>query len=131
MNNTNLLDTSNQYCFVYITGVLRLEILGGLRIDILDRMRATIKISKQDKQSTLSIRHNLDLYNDTQVEKLIRKTAEKLEIGTISVSKAIAELTDELEKFRLLELEKLQEEGGKRITLSEKDTQADPHSING
>lgn len=90
MNKTNLLDTSNLYCFVSISGEIRIEILGGLRIDILDRMRVTIKISKQDKRSTLSIRHNLDLYNDSQVEKLIRKTAEKLEVGTIPISKAIA-----------------------------------------
>jgi hypothetical protein len=43
-------------------------------------MRVTIKISKQGEQSTLSVRNNLDLYNDPQVEKLIRRTAGKLEV---------------------------------------------------
>ena len=92
MNSTNLLDTSNQYCFVYIPDELRIEILGDLRIDILDRMRVTIKISKQDKQSTVSIRHNLDLYNDTQVEKLTGKTAEKYTRGRKSYPVAVQSL---------------------------------------
>jgi len=46
MNNEKLLDTSNSHCFVYTTDELKLEILGGIRVDILDRMRVTIKISK-------------------------------------------------------------------------------------
>ncbi|HMH20149.1 MAG TPA: hypothetical protein VK563_00165 [Puia sp.] len=97
MNNLNLLDTNNSYCFVYTSDELKLEILGGIRLDTLDGMRVTIKISKGEQ----SIRHNLDLYNDTQVDKLVRKTAEKLEIGSILAGKVIAELTDHLEKYRL------------------------------
>jgi len=31
----------------------------------------------------LPLNHNLDLYNDVQVEKLIRKAAEHLEVGTL------------------------------------------------
>ncbi|MDH7459633.1 hypothetical protein QEG73_00030 [Chitinophagaceae bacterium 26-R-25] len=31
----------------------------------------------------LSVGHNLDLYNDTQVEKFVRRVAEKLETGSI------------------------------------------------
>jgi hypothetical protein len=116
MNNTNLLDTSNSYCFVYTSGELKLEILGGIRIDTLDRMRVTIKISKDEQ----SIRHNLDLYNDTQADKLIRKTAEKLETGSVLVGKAIAELTDQLEKYRLEELTNLVEKDN-RVVLSEQE----------
>jgi hypothetical protein len=118
MNTTNLLNTSNSYCFVYTTNELTLEILGGLRIDILDRMRVTVKISK----GNLAIRHNLDLYNDTQVDKLIRKTAERLEVGSILAGQVISDLTDQLEKYRLQKLEKLQEEGSKKITLSDSET---------
>lgn len=120
INTTNLLNTSNLHCFVYTAHELTLEILGGLRIDILDRMRVTFKLSKGNQ----SIRHNLDLYNDTQVDKLIRKTAEKLEVGSILVAQVISDLTDQLEKYRLQELEKLQEEGSKKIILSEGDTLA-------
>ena len=36
MENNYLLDTSNRHCFVYATDILNIEILGGLRIDLLD-----------------------------------------------------------------------------------------------
>lgn len=118
MKNENILDTSNGYCYVYTSEGIRMEVLGGIRVDILDRLRVTLKISKGEQ----SIRHNLDLYNDGQVERLIRKTAERLGIGSILAGRVIAELTDLLEKYRLQELEKLQEEGSKRVILSEEDT---------
>ena len=37
MSKNYLLDTSNQHCYVYTTEELRIEILGGIRIDSLDR----------------------------------------------------------------------------------------------
>ncbi|MBL4653654.1 MAG: hypothetical protein JKY53_12450 [Flavobacteriales bacterium] len=56
--------------------------------------------------ANLAIRHNLDLYNDTQVEKLIRKSAEKLEVGTSSIATAVATITNQLEFYRLREIER-------------------------
>ena len=49
--------------------------------------------------------HYLDLYNDVQVEKLIRKTAERLEVGTIQITKAIADIPAQLEHYRLQQIE--------------------------
>lgn len=43
--------------------------MGGIRLEGLDRMHVTLKITVEH----LTVRHNLDLYNDNQVEKLIRK----------------------------------------------------------
>ncbi|HMH34412.1 MAG TPA: hypothetical protein VK543_15350 [Puia sp.] len=45
MNNNYLLDTSNQNCYIYTTDDLRIEVLGAVRIDTLDRMRVTVKIA--------------------------------------------------------------------------------------
>jgi hypothetical protein len=67
---------------------------------------------------SLSLRHNLDLYNDTQTEKLIRKIAESLEIGTRVSAAALIELADELEKYRLEELDKQTQTQEKRKQLS-------------
>ncbi|HEY4062381.1 MAG TPA: hypothetical protein VGM30_10795 [Puia sp.] len=36
MNTEALLDTSNRHCFVYTSEELRVEILGGIRGDLLD-----------------------------------------------------------------------------------------------
>lgn len=47
----------------------------------------------------------MDLYNDTQVEKLIRRTAERLEVGSTAIAKAIADITNQLEVYRLQQIE--------------------------
>lgn len=94
--------------------------MGGIRIDGLDRIRVTVKIEVINRQyehylnnpdiANLPIRHNLDLYNEVQVEKLIWKTAERLEVGSTSLTKAVAEITSQLELYRLLQLEAKQTE---------------------
>jgi hypothetical protein len=45
------------------------------------------------------------LYNDTSIEKLTRKVAERLEIGTTIVRRDLDSLTNELENYRLQEVE--------------------------
>lgn len=101
MNNLN---TQNPNQLEYANKMIKIAVLGGIRLDGLDRMRVTVKIQTTEVES-LAVRHNLDLYNDTQVEKLIRKTATKLEIGSSVVEASINELIEELEKYRLQEIE--------------------------
>ncbi len=112
------LDTSNPEHILYEHDMIEIAILGGLRIDILDRMRVTLKI----KVEHLSIRHNLDLYNSLQVDKLIRMVAERLEIGTSIISAAIQDLIDLLEAYRLEEKEKSLHAIDQRKQLSEQET---------
>lgn len=100
----NILNTSNPNQLEYTNKMLKIAVLGGIRLDGLDRMRVTLKLQGTETES-LAVRHNLDLYNDTQVEKLIRKTATKLEIGTSVIEASINELIEELEKYRLVQLE--------------------------
>jgi hypothetical protein len=101
MNNLN---TQNPNQLEYTNKLIKIAVLGGIRLDGLDRMRVTVKIQGTEVDS-LAVRHNLDLYNDTQVEKLIRKTATKLEIGTSVIEASINELIEALEKYRLEQLE--------------------------
>lgn len=100
--NKEALNTTNPDHLTYDSGMLQIAILGGIRLEGLDRMRVTLKILVEH----LALRHNLDLYNDTQVDKLIRKVAEKLEIGTSVTASALLNLTDLLEQYRLEEIEK-------------------------
>jgi hypothetical protein len=96
------LDVTNAEHIGYKYGGIEITVLGGIRLEGLDRMRTTLKVQVEH----LSIRHNLDLYNDTQVEKLVRKVAEKLEVGTSVITAALTDLTDLLEQYRLDEIEK-------------------------
>lgn len=108
------LNTSNPEYLTFKHEALFFGILGGIRIDGLDRLRVTLKIEHKSQ----AIRHNLDLYNDTQVEKLIRKTAERLNIGTSYISKALAVLINELENYRLEESKKQENQQQKKHTLT-------------
>jgi hypothetical protein len=109
-----MLNTTNPHCFVYEAGELLVELLGGVRVDTLDRMRVTIKVAVINRKhpphtsevAELAVRHNLDLYNDVQVEKFVRRVAERLAVGSIAVTKAIADITSQLEVYRLQQLDK-------------------------
>tara|TARA_B110000908_G_scaffold78246_1_gene93964 strand:+ start:1444 stop:1962 length:519 start_codon:yes stop_codon:yes gene_type:complete len=97
------LQTESTDQIIYENEILQLTVLGGIKLEGLDRMRSTLKVQLQES-SRPPVRHNLDLYNDTQLEKFIRKCAEKLEIGTSIISASLSELTEELEKYRLQEI---------------------------
>lgn len=117
------LDITNAEHINYKYGGIEITVLGGVRLEGLDRMRVTLKIQVEH----LSIRHNLDLYNDTQVEKLVRKVAEKLEVGTSVITAALTDLTDLLEQYRLDEIERTASAGNqnrKKILSEEEQQQA-------
>jgi len=136
------LNTTNPENLIYQHGLLTINILGGIRLDGLDRMRTTLKLVQSGvegievehtsklllSQNVLStgpaLRHNLDLYNDNQVEKLIRKVAVKLEIGTSVTAAALSDLTNELEAYRLQELESQKSESVKVKSLNTKERKA-------
>lgn len=114
------LDTTNAQHLTFEQPPLAIAILGGIRLDGLDRMRTTLKITVEH----LSLRHSLDLYNHSQVEKLIRTTAEKLEVGTSVIASALDKLTDELENYRLEEIESQTKETDQRKFLSPEEQKA-------
>jgi len=92
--------TSNPESLLYENDILNITVLGGIKLEGLDRMRVTLKL-ELNQSSRPAVRHNLDLYNDTQLEKFIRKVAEKHEIGTSVVAAVLSELTENLESYRL------------------------------
>jgi len=111
------LETSNTDQLIYENDILQLTILGGIKLEGLDRMRVTIKIQLQES-SRPPVRHNLDLYNDSQCEKYIRKLAEKLETGTSIIVASLSELTEELEKYRLEKIKEQTENLKPKVTAS-------------
>lgn len=112
------LETTNPEQILYENGLLTLTVLGGVKLEGLDRLRVTLKIELADSPRP-PIRHNLDLYNDTQVEKLIRKTSERLEVSTTVAAASLAELTGQLEAWRLDQIKSSKPEGYEKKPLSE------------
>jgi hypothetical protein len=102
---------------------LLFALLGGIRIEGLHSMRITLKI---DFKTFPSIRHSLDLYNETQTEKLIKKTAECFTLSTVYVHKAIGSLINIVEEYRLKAIDngKLKMNNAKPALTKEEEQQA-------
>lgn len=119
------INTTNPEAITYSTEEISYTILGGIRLEGLDRLRVTIKIEVLNRKfqhylnnpdiAALAIRQNLDLYSITQVEKLARLIADRLEVGVTAVSKDLSDITGELERYRLQQIESKQQEQNKII----------------
>jgi len=105
----NSFDTSNPNHYTFTTELVEFHILGGLNVHGLDRMRVTLKVNRIDNEFH-ALRHNIDLYNSNQVEKLVRKIAEYLEVGTSMLRRSLQQLINQLEQYRLDLLAKENEE---------------------
>jgi hypothetical protein len=81
---------------------LQFALLGGIRIEGLHSMRVTLKV---DFKNIPSIRHSLDLYNETQTDKLIKKIAERFNLSTTYIHTAVGHLINTVEAYRLRELD--------------------------
>lgn len=119
------LNISNPEAITYSSEEIGYTILGGIRLEGLDRLRVTIKVEVINRKfqhylnnpdiAALAIRQNLDLYSITQVEKLARLIADRLEVGVTAVSKDLSDITNELERYRLQQIESKQQEQNKII----------------
>lgn len=123
MNNLN---TQNPNNYQYKTKDLEIHILGGLQINKMESLRVTLSIENlNETQAVLNIlRQSIDLYNDNTVEKLVRKCAERLEIGTNITRRTLQELTKALENYRFAIIDKSSQQvapASKQLTKQEKD----------
>jgi DNA primase len=114
------LNTRNPEFITYTTQELQIILLGGINLGQIDRLRITIKISRTDTGDPLhSIRHTLDLYHSDYLEKFINKASEQLEISTSILKRAIAELTEQIEAYRLSKIESMKEQKPQQRQLTE------------
>ncbi|MEM6719564.1 MAG: hypothetical protein AAF611_09630 [Bacteroidota bacterium] len=116
----NQFDTSNKNHFIFTTERLAFHILGGLSSFGLDRLRVTIKVHRNEDELH-ALRHNIDLYNANGVEKLVRKLAEFLEVGTSVIRRALQELIAKLEQHRLELLDQVELDEVEEYLLSKKE----------
>src|ERR1019366_6288760 len=101
------LDTRNNELLIYDNCELYFEILGGIKITGLDRMKVTLKVQHKEK-----INHpqwySIDLYNQVQREQTITSVAETLELSAQGTTSTFINLITELENHRIKKIEALQ-----------------------
>jgi DNA primase len=124
--NTSQLDTTNPEYIIYKSGSLEISVLGGIPMHNLDKLKVTLRVNRKENPSPLfTLRQsNVDLYNDDVVTKLIRKLAERLELGTKEVQHVFYNLIGELENYRLHQIEVNAPEVVKKRILSATQKQA-------
>lgn len=128
------INVSNPDAITYSTDELLFTILGGIRLEGLDRLRVTLRTEIVQRKfpnylnnpdlAALPMHQSLDLYNDNQVEKLTRKIAERLEVGITPVAQALAAITQQLEKYRQGQIAARQARKDDKKVLSEGETRA-------
>lgn len=120
------LNTKNPQALSFTSNQIEITVLGGIQFSSLERLKVTLRIkSGNNTDSTGSpqaIRQPLDLYNGDLIGKLVRKAAERFELPTSDIYKAISELTESLEEYRLEQIEKKQDKKPevKELTNAEK-----------
>src|SRR5882672_2998254 len=100
---SSTLNTTNPEYITWQYEQLQFALLGGFRIEGLDRMRVTCKMEYKEHV----IRHNLDLYNDSAVDKLVKRCAERFTLGTAYLIPVFTSLINLLEAYRLEQLKQL------------------------
>ena len=101
------LDTSNSEYIKWHKHGLDFTVIGGVGLYPLDKLVVMLRVKREDSERpTHQLRQRLDLYQDDVVEKLARKIAERLEIGSSKVHESLLELTGLLEQYREIQNEK-------------------------
>ena len=124
--NTPRLNTKNPEYITFATSGLLFTLLGGINLYQLDRMRVTLKVGRfPQEHAWQSIRHTIDFYNDDVLEKFLLKASERLDIESRVLRVAMAELTEQLEAYRLHRIESLKTKVPvKRILSPERERRA-------
>jgi DNA primase len=101
------LDTRNNELLIYDNCELYFEILGGIKLTGLDKMKVTLKVKHKEKVNNPQW-YSFDLYNQVQREQTINNVAETLEVSTQATTQTFIQLITELENHRIKKIEALQ-----------------------
>jgi len=110
----------NQNLITYADAFFTVDVLGGIDLAQIEKMICTLRIAHKDYPF---FRSTLDLYSDSQVDKLIRTLCDKWGVMLVEASKSIHLLIAQLETYKLDNLrypQNLKEQG---FEMSEEEQQ--------
>ncbi|GHV59607.1 hypothetical protein FACS1894182_13960 [Bacteroidia bacterium] len=120
MNMQNL-QIINPHYIIYADSLFTVDIFGGIDLTQVEKMICTLRIAHKDYPQ---YRTTLDLYTDSQVDKLIRTLCDKWGVTLVDSSKSIHALICQLESYKLERLRHPQGEREKAFEMSEDEEQA-------
>jgi DNA primase len=116
------LNTTNPELLIYDSPELYFEILGGIRITGLDRMKVTLKVQHKEKINQPQW-YSIDLYNQGQREQTVNNVAETYDLSAQTTTQTFIELITELESYRIKKIESLQPKPETKPELSASERQ--------
>lgn len=111
---------------IYQDERLKIQILGRIDLKNLGALKVTLVMYAANNPHTIPVRNTIDLYQGERVEKFVRSSAAKLEVGTSVLRKALNTITEGLEKHRLEQViisEEKQEKKPEVRTLTKQEQQ--------
>ena len=104
---TSRLEMVNSTLLIWRSESLKIEVLGGVDLSVMESLRATLRITREPKRNALdTLRQSLDLYHNNQLNNLLKKLHEQLELSMQSLRLDLAEFIEELELYRSSERQK-------------------------
>jgi hypothetical protein len=100
--NSYGLDLTNTDYIKYSQNDIEIEIIGGVNDLVLTQLKVSLKIAKKKNKSPLGIYRSqqVDLFNENQLEHLIRDTSERIKTESLKVKETLYELTERLDQYR-------------------------------
>ena len=95
------LQIHNSHFITYADTFFTIDVLGGVDLQQIERMICTLRITHKNYPP---LRTTLDLYSDSQTDKLIRTLCDKWGIILMEVSKTIHSFISQLESYKLLSI---------------------------
>jgi len=107
--------------FITFADVLfTIDVLGGVDLQQIEKMICTLRITHKNYPP---MRYTLDLYADSQTDKLIRTLCDKYEITLLEVSKSVHLFIAQLESYKLERLRYPQADRERTFEMSEEEEQ--------
>jgi hypothetical protein len=111
----------NPHYIIYADEHFIIDVLGGVDKQQIKKMICTLKITHKHYPP---YRTTLDLYTDSQVDKLIRTLCDKWGVTLVESSKSVHALICQLETYKLERLRYPQGDKDKAFEMSEEEEQA-------
>jgi hypothetical protein len=94
----NTLQIHNPHFITCTDEIFTIDVLGGVDLLQIEKMICTLRITHGNYPP---LRYTLDLYNDNQIDKLIRTLCDKWSITLFDVSKSVHAFVCRLESYKL------------------------------